>query len=81
MRWDLAGSSLGDSSKESGSLLRTRREIAGKKIGGLDVRLTEVAGIYGKGTTFAEISAGKPPVSRWIARTIKSEQRATTFNR
>ncbi|RRT35378.1 hypothetical protein B296_00035923 [Ensete ventricosum] len=46
MRWDLAGSSLGDSLKELGSSLGTRREIAGKKTGGLTVRLSEVAGVY-----------------------------------
>ncbi|RWW82669.1 hypothetical protein BHE74_00008859 [Ensete ventricosum] len=45
MRWDLAGSSLGDSLKESGSSLGTRREIAGKKTGGLAARLPEVAGL------------------------------------
>ncbi|RRT42403.1 hypothetical protein B296_00041390, partial [Ensete ventricosum] len=43
MRWDLVGSPLGDSPKESGSSLGTRREIAGKKTGGLAVRLREVA--------------------------------------
>ncbi|RRT67451.1 hypothetical protein B296_00010238 [Ensete ventricosum] len=47
MRWDLIGSSLGDSSKESGSLLGTRREIARKKTGGLTARLPEVAGVCG----------------------------------
>ncbi|RZS13870.1 hypothetical protein BHM03_00045500 [Ensete ventricosum] len=47
MQWDLAGSSLGDSPKESGSLLGTRREIAGKKTGGLTVRLSKVARVYG----------------------------------
>ncbi|RWV79690.1 hypothetical protein GW17_00059136 [Ensete ventricosum] len=46
MRWDLAGSSLGDSLKELGSSLGTRREIAGKKTGGLAVRLSKVAGVY-----------------------------------
>ncbi|RRT52159.1 hypothetical protein B296_00015972 [Ensete ventricosum] len=40
-------SSLGDSSKESGSSLGTRREIAGKKIEGLVARLPEVAGVCG----------------------------------
>ncbi|RWW85082.1 hypothetical protein BHE74_00006274 [Ensete ventricosum] len=48
MRWDLAGSSLGDSPKESGSSLGTRREIAGKKTGGLAARLPEVAGVCGR---------------------------------
>ncbi|RZR88806.1 hypothetical protein BHM03_00016441 [Ensete ventricosum] len=43
MRWDLTGSSLGDSPNESGSSLGTRREITGKKTGGLAVRLPEVA--------------------------------------
>ncbi|RWV80646.1 hypothetical protein GW17_00058041 [Ensete ventricosum] len=47
MRWDLAGSSLGDSPKESGSSLGTRREITGKKTEGLAARLPEVAGVYG----------------------------------
>ncbi|RWW19526.1 hypothetical protein GW17_00016410 [Ensete ventricosum] len=45
MRWDLAGSSLRDSSKESGSSLGTRSEIARKKTGGLAIRLPEVAGV------------------------------------
>ncbi|RWW43432.1 hypothetical protein BHE74_00050908 [Ensete ventricosum] len=47
MRWDLARSSLGDSSKESRSLLGTRKEIAGTKTGGLAARLPEVARVYG----------------------------------
>ncbi|RZS15294.1 hypothetical protein BHM03_00047102 [Ensete ventricosum] len=47
MQWDLTGSSLGDSSKESGSSLGTRREIAGKKTGGLVARLSEVVGVCG----------------------------------
>ncbi|RWV83353.1 hypothetical protein GW17_00055045 [Ensete ventricosum] len=37
MRWDLVGSSLG-----------TRREIAGKKTGGLAARLPEVVGVCGR---------------------------------
>ncbi|RZR78624.1 hypothetical protein BHM03_00004054 [Ensete ventricosum] len=41
MQWDLAGSSLGDSSKESGSSLGTRKEIAKKKTGGVTARLPE----------------------------------------
>ncbi|RWW40422.1 hypothetical protein BHE74_00054167 [Ensete ventricosum] len=45
MQWDLVGSLLGDSPKESGSSLGTRREIAGKKTGGLAARLSEVAGV------------------------------------
>ncbi|RWW72360.1 hypothetical protein BHE74_00019837 [Ensete ventricosum] len=49
MRWDLAGSSLGDLPKESGSSLRMRREIVGKKTGGLVARLPEVAGVCGTG--------------------------------
>ncbi|RZS04222.1 hypothetical protein BHM03_00034518 [Ensete ventricosum] len=44
MRWDLTGSSLGDSPKESGSSLGTRREIAEKKTRGLVARLPEYAG-------------------------------------
>ncbi|RWV98979.1 hypothetical protein GW17_00038144 [Ensete ventricosum] len=47
MQWDLTGSSLGDSPKESGSSLGTRREIAGKKIRGLAARLLEVARVCG----------------------------------
>ncbi|RRT67225.1 hypothetical protein B296_00006697 [Ensete ventricosum] len=47
MRWDLAGSSLGDSPKESRSSLGTRREIFGKKTRGLAARLPEVAGVCG----------------------------------
>ncbi|RRT31471.1 hypothetical protein B296_00058098, partial [Ensete ventricosum] len=43
MRWDLVGSSLGDSPKELGSSLGTRREITEKKTGGLAARLSEVA--------------------------------------
>ncbi|RZS21004.1 hypothetical protein BHM03_00053583, partial [Ensete ventricosum] len=52
MQWDLAGSSLRDLSKESGSLLGTRREIVGKKTGGLIVILPEVARVCGS----------KPPI-------------------
>ncbi|RRT46000.1 hypothetical protein B296_00015115 [Ensete ventricosum] len=48
MRWDLAGSSLGDSPKESGSSLGTRREITRKKTGGLSARLPEVTRVCGK---------------------------------
>ncbi|RWV88182.1 hypothetical protein BHE74_00051812 [Ensete ventricosum] len=47
MWWDLTGSSLGDSSKESGSSLGTQREITEKKTRGLAVRLPEVARICG----------------------------------
>ncbi|RWV85871.1 hypothetical protein GW17_00052301 [Ensete ventricosum] len=47
MQWDFAGSSLGDSPKESRSSLGTRREITGKKTGGLAARLPEVAGVCG----------------------------------
>ncbi|RWV83859.1 hypothetical protein GW17_00054480 [Ensete ventricosum] len=46
---DLAGSLLGDSKKESRSSLGTRREIVGKKTGGLAARLPEVAGVCGTG--------------------------------
>ncbi|RWV90071.1 hypothetical protein BHE74_00049600 [Ensete ventricosum] len=45
MRWDLAGSSLGDSPKESGNSPGTRREITGKKTEGLATRLSEVTEI------------------------------------
>ncbi|RRT41102.1 hypothetical protein B296_00022705 [Ensete ventricosum] len=62
MRWDIAGSSLGDSPKESRSLLGTRREIAKKKTGGLVVRLPEVAGVYRMS-------------GNWIARTTKFKRR------
>ncbi|RRT75377.1 hypothetical protein B296_00006606 [Ensete ventricosum] len=48
MRWDLAGSLLGDSSKELRSSLGKRREIVGKKTGGLAARLPKVAGICGR---------------------------------
>ncbi|RWV77977.1 hypothetical protein BHE74_00040963 [Ensete ventricosum] len=48
MQWDLAGSSLGDSPKESGSSLGTRREITRKKTGGLAARLPEVTGVCGR---------------------------------
>ncbi|RWV98618.1 hypothetical protein GW17_00038527 [Ensete ventricosum] len=48
MRWDLVRSSLGDSPKESGSSLGTRREIARKKTEGLTARLLEVAGVCGR---------------------------------
>ncbi|RRT62478.1 hypothetical protein B296_00009350 [Ensete ventricosum] len=48
MRWDLAGSSLGDSPKESGSSLGMRREITRKKTGGLAIRLPEVTGVCGR---------------------------------
>ncbi|RWW65303.1 hypothetical protein BHE74_00027394 [Ensete ventricosum] len=41
MLWDLAGSSLGDSPKGSGSSLETHREIAGKKTGELATRMSE----------------------------------------
>ncbi|RWV89790.1 hypothetical protein GW17_00048049 [Ensete ventricosum] len=48
MQWDLTGSSLGDSPKESRSSLGTRREIVGKKIEGLTARLPEVTGVCGR---------------------------------
>ncbi|RRT81761.1 hypothetical protein B296_00016823 [Ensete ventricosum] len=48
MRWDLVGSLLGDSPKESESSLGTRREIVGKKTEGLATRLSEVVGVYGR---------------------------------
>ncbi|RWV85230.1 hypothetical protein BHE74_00043019 [Ensete ventricosum] len=43
MQWDLAGCSLGDSSKGSGSLLGTRREITGR----LAARMPEAVGLTG----------------------------------
>ncbi|RRT38899.1 hypothetical protein B296_00027765 [Ensete ventricosum] len=80
MRWDLVGSSLGDSPKESGISLGTQREIARKKTIGLATRLSEVAGVYRKGTAFVEISMGKPLVSNgWTARTTESEWQAVAF--
>ncbi|RRT52097.1 hypothetical protein B296_00029371 [Ensete ventricosum] len=76
MRWDLAGSSLGDSPKESGSSLGTRREIDGKKTGGLTVKLPEVAGVcesenLGDGQL---LTVGKPPksVGRSVGETLAS---------
>ncbi|RWW03975.1 hypothetical protein GW17_00032829 [Ensete ventricosum] len=101
MQWDLVGSSLGDSSKESGSLLGTRREITRKKTGGLATRLSEVARVCGtqlvdqragqrksqvrirkvEGTTLAEISTGKLPVSDgWTTSTTKSGRQLATFD-
>ncbi|RWW01094.1 hypothetical protein GW17_00035890 [Ensete ventricosum] len=47
MQWDLVGSLLGDSPKETGSSLGTRREITGKKTRGLATRLPEVARVCG----------------------------------
>ncbi|RRT41641.1 hypothetical protein B296_00034767 [Ensete ventricosum] len=47
MRLDLVGSSLGDLLNESGSSVGMRREIAGKKTGGLAARLPKVAGVCG----------------------------------
>ncbi|RWV77577.1 hypothetical protein GW17_00061568 [Ensete ventricosum] len=61
MWWDLAGSSLGDLLKESGSSLETRKEIAGKKTGGLAAKLPEVARVCG--SDGQQLSVGKPP--RW----------------
>ncbi|RRT43277.1 hypothetical protein B296_00024049 [Ensete ventricosum] len=48
MRLDLAGSSFGDSKKESRSSLGARREIVGKKTKGLAARLPEVAMVCGR---------------------------------
>ncbi|RWV77054.1 hypothetical protein GW17_00062174 [Ensete ventricosum] len=67
IRWDLAGSSLGDSPKESRSSLGTRREIAGKKIGGLAVRLPEVARVCG--TTANRCRRVNRLNGGWTART------------
>ncbi|RZR88479.1 hypothetical protein BHM03_00016059 [Ensete ventricosum] len=58
MRWDLSESSLGDSPKESGSLLGKRREI-----GGLAARLPEYAGNLGGGQL---LMVGKPPILRFF---------------
>ncbi|RRT31785.1 hypothetical protein B296_00048458 [Ensete ventricosum] len=48
MWWDLARSSLGDSSKESESSLGMRREIAGKKTRGLATRFPAVVRVCGR---------------------------------
>ncbi|RZS11229.1 hypothetical protein BHM03_00042534 [Ensete ventricosum] len=48
MQWDLVGSLLGDLSKESGSSLKTQREVAGKKTEGLATRLLDIAGVCGR---------------------------------
>ncbi|RRT32193.1 hypothetical protein B296_00057917 [Ensete ventricosum] len=69
MRWDLVESSLGDSPKESGSSLRTRREITRKKTVGLTTRLPEVIGICGmiglpvphNPSGGQQVSVSKPP--------------------
>ncbi|RWW20063.1 hypothetical protein GW17_00015844 [Ensete ventricosum] len=68
MWWDLVESSLGDSPKEPGSSLGTRREIVGKKTGGLAARLPEVAGICGSESPVPQnlgggqlLTACKPP--------------------
>ncbi|RRT70518.1 hypothetical protein B296_00036411, partial [Ensete ventricosum] len=48
MRWDLAGSLLGDLPKGSGSSLGTRTEIVGKKTGGLATRMSEAVRLCGR---------------------------------
>ncbi|RWW43717.1 hypothetical protein BHE74_00050591 [Ensete ventricosum] len=90
MRWDLVGSSLGDSPKESGNSLGMRREIAGKKIGGLAARLPEYEGssIWGSITgppipqnpgDSQQVAAGKSIVSgSWTACTIDYRRRLAT---
>ncbi|RRT64813.1 hypothetical protein B296_00007205 [Ensete ventricosum] len=57
MRWDLVGSSLGDSPKESGSSLGTRREIT--------VRFSEVVGLCGMsgGWTTRATESGRRPIT------------------
>ncbi|RZS07329.1 hypothetical protein BHM03_00038155 [Ensete ventricosum] len=67
MRWYLTGFSLGDLSKELGILLGMRRDIAGKKTGGLAIRLLEVVGVCGS----------KPPRQWLTARTIDYKRRPT----
>ncbi|RZS24328.1 hypothetical protein BHM03_00057384 [Ensete ventricosum] len=67
MRWDLVGSSLGDSPKESRSSLGTRKEIAGKKTGGLTVRLPEVARVCW--TVANRCRRVNRPDAGWTART------------
>ncbi|RZR99195.1 hypothetical protein BHM03_00028709 [Ensete ventricosum] len=65
MQWDLVGSSLGDSSKESGSSLGTRREITRKKTRGLATRLSEVAGVCGRFDLYPKkIGSGRRCTSR-----------------
>ncbi|RRT56350.1 hypothetical protein B296_00029539 [Ensete ventricosum] len=61
MQWDLAGSSLGDSLKELGSSLETRREITRKMTGGLTIRLSKVTRNPGGGQ---QLSVSKPPIWR-----------------
>ncbi|RRT32139.1 hypothetical protein B296_00053015 [Ensete ventricosum] len=61
MRWDLTGSSLGDSPKGSGSSLGTRREIAGKKTRGLAARMPKATRLCRKSEGGQQLSTGKPP--------------------
>ncbi|RZS28947.1 hypothetical protein BHM03_00062599 [Ensete ventricosum] len=79
MRWDLAGSSLGDLSKESGSSLGTRRVIAGKKTGGLTVRLLDYVGrrldspyhrIRETGSSFRWVNHPTIESGRWSAADV-----------
>ncbi|RRT75376.1 hypothetical protein B296_00006607 [Ensete ventricosum] len=64
MQWDLAGSSLANSPKESRSSLGSQREIVGKKIGGLTVRLSEYAGNPGGGQHFRRVNCPSRRVNR-----------------
>ncbi|RRT38976.1 hypothetical protein B296_00053864 [Ensete ventricosum] len=70
MRCDLTGSSQGDSPKELGSSLGTRREIARKKTEGLIARLPEVIRVCGTkaarrgGQPWPTPMQGRPPTAR-----------------
>ncbi|RWV96506.1 hypothetical protein GW17_00040774 [Ensete ventricosum] len=68
MQWDLTGSSLGESPKESGSSLGKRREIAGKKTGGLAAivggcqSMREIRAVANSFRRVNRPVAGEPPV-------------------
>ncbi|RRT36022.1 hypothetical protein B296_00033629 [Ensete ventricosum] len=80
MQWDFVGSSLGGSPKESGSSLGTRREIAGKKTGGLAARLPEYTGCYAP--LAAALSIGSCPCGkRRYPRAIASAGRHCSHRR
>ncbi|RWV83485.1 hypothetical protein BHE74_00044321 [Ensete ventricosum] len=53
-----------DSPKGPGSSLGTRREIAGKKTGGLAARMPETTELCGKSGRRLALSTGKPPRRR-----------------
>ncbi|RWV79728.1 hypothetical protein GW17_00059087 [Ensete ventricosum] len=58
----------GDSPKESESSLGSQREIAGKKTGGLAVRLLEVAGVCGIKLEFEKWREPLLRKFRWVNR-------------